>query len=179
MPSKIKDFLADQSQAMADRAQQLRKGPGKVARNAALKSAERIKSLKDPVRALSRSGQKLVAISQGTAQSLIELQAEIVTNALGEAAAQLERAARTENVMDLVRDQGDVLRATRERIVADITQAVSIFKDAGGDVRKVAKQTYAHVAGKEVEKPAAAKRTRARKAKRAVRKTGTRARKTA
>lgn len=176
MMNKIKDFVTEQSQAVAEQAQKFRKEPAQVAREAAVKSAGRIKSLKDPIRALSRSGVKLTAISQGTAQSLIELQAQIVTSALTEAAEQLERAARADNVMDLVRDQADVLRATRERIVSDISQAVAIFKDAGGDVRKVATQTYAKVAGKDEEAPVVAR------AKRATRKTAkrpARARKTA
>jgi phasin family protein len=176
MINKIKDFVSDQTQALADQAQKMRKEPAAAAREAARKSAEGIKSLNDPIRALSRSGVKLTAISQGTAQSLIELQAEIVTSALTEAATQLERAAQADNVMDLVRDQGAVLQATRERIVKDITQAVAIFKDAGGDVRKVATQTYEHVARKAPAKPAARKTAApARKAKRVVRKAKARA----
>jgi len=167
MISKTKKFVTEQMQALASQAQKLGKEPVETARDAAVKSAESIKSLKDPIRALARSGVKLTAISQGTAQSLIELQAEIVTTALTEAADQLERAARANNVLDLARDQADVLRATRERIVSDITQAVTIFKDAGGDVRKVATHTYASVTGKAEAKPAAKPR---KKAKRAVRK---------
>lgn len=177
MISKIKDFVTEQSQVLADQVQKLSKDPVEVAREAAVKSAEGIKSLKDPVRLFARSGVKLVAISQGTAQSLIELQAEIVTSALSDAAAQLERAARTDNVMDLVRDQADVLRATRERIVTDMSQAVAIFKDAGGDVRKVATQTYAKVSGQADDESAAAKPAGARKARRTVRKPAARARK--
>lgn len=176
MMNRIKDFVTEQSQAVAEQAQKFRKEPAQVAREAAVKSAERIKSLKDPIRALSRSGVKLTAISQGTAQSLIELQAEIVTSALTEAAEQLERAARTDNVMDLVSDQADVLRATRERIVSDITQAVAIFKDAGGDVRKVATQAYSKFAGKDEEAPVAAK---PRRSTRKATKRASRAHKTA
>ena len=178
MINKVKEFVAEQTQALADQAQKLGKAPVASAREAAVKSATSIKSLKDPIRALARSGVKLTAISQGTAQSLIELQAEIVTTALTEAADQLERAARASNVRDLVRDQADVLKATRERIVGDITQAVTIFKDAGGDVRKVATQTYASVTGKDKAAPAAAKKTKAaarKKAKRPARKAPTRA----
>ena len=124
MINKVKEFVTEQAQALAGRAQKLGKAPVETAREAAVKSAAGIKSLKDPIRALARSGVKLTAISQGTAQSLIELQAEMVTTALTEAADQLERAARANNVLDLARDQADVLRATRERIVSDITQAV-------------------------------------------------------
>ena len=177
MINKMKDFVAEKTEVFADQVQKLGKNPVKAAREAAVKSAEGIKSLKAPVRVFARSGVRLAAISQGTAQSLIELQAEIVTSALSDAAAQLERAARTDNVMDLVRDQADVLRATRERIVNDMTQAVAIFKDAGGDVRKVATQTYAKVSGQGGEESAAAKPAGVRKAKRAVRKTAARARK--
>jgi phasin family protein len=177
MISKVKDFVTEQSQALAEQAQKLGRQPVEAAREGAVKSAERIKALKDPVRALARSGVKLTAISQSTAQSLIELQADMVTSALTDAAAQLERAANTVSVRDLVRDQADVLKATRERIVSDITQAVTIFKDAGGDVRKVATHTYATVTGKGEAKPAAKKaKTAARKkAKRPARKAPARA----
>ena len=70
-----------------------------------------------------------------------------------------------------------MLRATRERIVEDLNQAVAIFKDAGGSVRKVATQTYGNLTGQvERKKPAAKKAVR--KGKRTARKTTTRARKT-
>lgn len=170
MINKIKDFVTEQGQAFAEQAGKLRTEPVLVAREAALKSAERIKTLKDPIRAMSRSGVKLTAISQNTAERLIDWQAQLVTSALTDAATQLERAARAGNVQDLVRDQADVLRATRERIVSDITEAVAILKDAGGDVRKVATHTYASVTGKGEATPAAAKRKAAGKTRRAVRK---------
>lgn len=57
MMNKIKDFVTEQSRAMAE--------PAQVAREAAVKSAGRIKSLQDPIRASSRSGVKLTAVSQG------------------------------------------------------------------------------------------------------------------
>jgi phasin family protein len=174
MINKIKDFVTEQTQAFAGQAQKLGKEPVEVAREAAVKSAESIKSLKDPIRALARSGVRLTAISQSTAQSLIELQAEMVTSALTDAAAQLERVARAEHVRDLVRDQSDVLKATRERIVSDLGQAVAIFKDAGGHVAKVASQTYANVSGKADEPVAPARK----KARRPARKAPARARKT-
>jgi hypothetical protein len=177
MASKARQFVNEQRQVLSERAQRLRTVPAEIARSAAIKSAGRIKSLKDPVRALSHSGVRLTAISQSTAQSLIELQAEIVTSALSNAATQLERAAQTESVMALARDQADVLRATRERIVEDLNQAVAIFKDAGGDVRKVATQTYGNLTGQAARKKPAAKKKAVRKGKRAVRKTAARGRK--
>ena len=177
MVSKARQFVNERSQDLADRARRLRTAPGQIARSAALKSAGRIQSLKDPVRALSRSGVRLTAISQSTAQSLIELQAEIVESVLSSAAAQLERAAQTESVMDLARDQADVLRATRERIVEDLNKAVAIFKDAGGNVRGVATQAYGGVAGTTRRSRPAAKKA-VRKVNRTARKTVARGRKT-
>ena len=130
---------------------------------------ERIKALNPRIRAVSRSGVKLTAISQGAAERLIQLQEQLVTSALTDAATQLERAARADNVKDLVKDQAEVLRATRERIVSDITEAVTILKDAGGDVRKVATHTYESVTGKAAPAAPKAKAAR-RRVKRAVRK---------
>jgi phasin family protein len=175
MMSKVKDFVTETTQSVADQARRLPGEPVKAAREAAMQSAGRINALKDPVRAFARSGVKLTAISHGTAQSLIELQEKIVTAALSDAASRLERASRTVSVGDMVRSQADVLKATRERIVNDMKDAVTILKGAGGDVRKVATQTYARVTGKEESKPVARTKT-ARKAKRTVRKAGTRAR---
>jgi len=169
MASKIRDFVKEQGQILAEQASKLRAGPMKAARTATARSAARIKALKDPIRAVSRSSVKLTAISQSTAARLIQLQEQLVTSALTDAANQLERAARADNVKDIVKDQSVVLRATRERIVSDITQAVTILRDAGGDVRKVATHTYDSVTGKAA--PAAPKARQARrKAKRAVRK---------
>lgn len=169
MVNKIKEFVNEQREMLAEQAGRLRTDPVKAARAASMKSAERIKALKDPIRAVSRSGVKLTAISQNTAERLIQLQEQLVTSALTDAAAQLERAARADNVVELVRDQADVLRATRERIVSDITEAVTILKDAGGDVRKVATHTYESVTGK-AEAAAPKAKVARRKVKRAVRK---------
>lgn len=168
MVNKIKDFVNEQRQVLAEQADRLRTEPVKAARAATARSAARIKALSPRIRAVSRSGVKLTAISQTTAERLIHLQEQLVTSALNDAATRLERAARAANVKDLVVDQAAVLTATRDRIVSDITQAVTILKDAGGDVRKVATSTYETVTGKA---KAAAPKAKARgKAKRAARK---------
>jgi hypothetical protein len=104
------------------------------------------------------------------------LQLEVVTSALSNAAAQLERVAQSDNVMDLVRGQADELRATRERVVKDVKRAVSIVKDAGIGARDVATETYTKVVKRGPAARPAAKSSRARKAKRAVRKSRTKAR---
>jgi phasin family protein len=169
MANKIKDFVIEQREILAEQAARLRTEPVKAARAATAKSAERIKALNPRIRAVSRSGVKLTAISQSTAERLIQLQEQLVTSALTDAATQLERAARADDVRALVKDQAAVLRATRERIVSDITEAVTILKDAGGDVRAVATHTYESVTGKAGAAAPKAKAAR-RKAKRPVRK---------
>lgn len=167
MANKVKEFVNEQAQMLSEQAKTLGAAPGKLVRGAAERSAKRLQALQESVQVVTRSGVKLTAISQSTAQNLIELQSEIVTAALADAVEQLERAAQTVSVVDMARNQAEVLKGARERIVNDLTQALTIIKDAGGEVRKVATETYTKVG-----KPAsAAKSPRARKAKRTVRKT--------
>ena len=166
----VKDFVSERVQGLAEQARELRTKPVENARKVAAKSADGIRGLREPVRAFARSGVKLSSISQSTAQSLIELQEQIVTSALTDAAAQLERAAATVSVTELVRDQAGVLRTARERIIEDMAQAVAILRDAGVDVRKVATQTYGQVRAKParkapVKKKAASKKKAAAKKK--------------
>ena len=153
----VKDFVVGQAEGLAKVAQELRKKPVAAARGAAAKSAENLKALKDPVRAFARSGVKLTTISQGTANSLIELQERIVASALSDAAAQLERAAASESLKDVLSSQASALMGARERIVADMAEALAILRGAGGDVREVATRTYGNVAGKSGRKASGAK----------------------
>ena len=179
MFTQIQDFMTEQKNALAEQAQKFRADPVESARGAATGSAEGLKSLQDPVRVIARSGVKLTAISQNALQGLIELQSAIVTSALTDAANRLERVARAENVIDLMQEQAEALRATRDRMIDEATRAFAIFKDAGRDVRKVATQTYSKVVETDEEELPVARTPRARKAKRAVRKTTGRARKAA
>ena len=179
MFNQIQDFMTEQKNALAEQAQKFRDDPLESARGAATGSAEGLKALKAPVRVLARSGVKLTAISQNALQGLIELQSEVVTSALTDAANRLERAARADNVIDLMQEQAEALRATRDRMVDEATRAFAIFTDAGRDVRKVATQAYAKVVETSEEEAPVAKAPPARKAKRAVRKTTVRARKAA
>jgi phasin family protein len=155
MNSDVNEFLEEQGRGLAELAERFRKERLAAARRAAVESAARIRSLNGRVRKLAQSGVRLSAISQGTAQSLIELQSEIVTAALDEAADQLQRAVHTGSVLELARNQAEVLQAARERIVKDMARTVAILKGAAGDVRKVAMRTTA--------KPAASRKTAARK----------------
>jgi hypothetical protein len=167
MISKVKEFVNEQTHILARQARALGKAPGKAVRGAAARSARRIKALQGPARVVTHSGVRLTNVSHEALLGLMALQLEVVTSALSDAAAQLERVAQSDNVMDLVRGQAGELRATRERVVDEVTRAVTIVKDAGRGVREVATETYTRVA-----KPPQAKRA-ARKpavAKRAVRK---------
>lgn len=167
MASKVKEFVSEQAQVLAEQATRLRRAPGKAVRGVAAKSAKGIRALQDPVRVVTHSGVKLTNVSHEAVLSLMALQLEVVTSALSDAAAQLERVAQSDNVTDLVRGQADELRAVRERVVSDVNRAVSIVRNAGRGARAVATETYAKVArpAKAAKAKAKAKATRARKAK--------------
>lgn len=170
------DFLDEQTKGLKELAEHLRTSRLAAARQAAVKSAARIRSLNGKVRALARSGVKLTSISQGTVQSLIELQAEIVNDGLTDAAAQIERIAYTGSVRDLAREQAEVLKAARERIAGDLTRAMTILRKAAQDARKVGERQAAPKAAKK-RKAAKKKKVAARKTRAAARKTKAVARK--
>ncbi len=155
------DFLDEQTKGLAELAEHLRTSRLAAARQAAVKSAARIRSLNGKVRALARSGVKLTSISQDTVQSLIELQADIVNDGLTDAAAQIERIAYTGSVRDLAREQAEVLKAARERIAGDLSRAMTILRKAARDARKVGERPVAPKAAKK-RKPANRRLRRAR-----------------
>jgi len=163
---------------LAEQIRRLRDEPIETMREVAVSSADGIKSLKAPIRALAHSGVKLATVSQNAVQNLIELESEVITSTLTAAAMRLERAARAEGVVDLVLDQAEMLGATRDRIVNHSTRAVAIFKVTGRDLRDVARHAYEVVIKATEDKVPEVKRAK-RNVKRAVRKTTTRARKAA
>jgi predicted Fe-Mo cluster-binding NifX family protein len=178
MIGQMQEIVSEKTQALAEQVQKMRKESAESVREAVTGSAESLKALKSPVRLFARSGIKVTTVSQTAVQSLIELQSEMITSALTDMAVRLERAARAEGIIDLVKDQVDMLPATRARIVDDATRAVSIFKHAGRELRTVATHTYEKVVEAAEEEVPEVKVAR-RKVKRAVRKTTTRARKAA
>jgi hypothetical protein len=165
---EMQEFMNEQTQALAGQAQEFRKNPERFMRKALVDSAQGLSSLKRPVRMVSHSGVKLTVVSQNTLASLIELQSEVVTSAMTAVAKRLERAADAEGVVDLVLDQFAMLPASRERIVDEATRAVEIFKVAGRDVGRIATHVLATVTGQTDEELTAAKKTAARKTRRAV-----------
>lgn len=154
------DFIDEQNRGLAELAEHLRTSRLAAAREAAVRSAARIRALNGRVRALARSGVELTSISQAAVQSLIELQADIVNDGLTDAAAQIERIAYTGSVKDLAREQAEVLKAARERIAGDLSRAMTILRKAARDARKVGERKAA---------PQAAKRRKTAKKKAAVR----------
>ncbi len=182
MQINVNEFLEEQTRGLTEMVAKLRKSRMAAAREAAVKSAARIRALNGRVRHLARSGVRLTSISRDAVQSLIELQAEIVTSALTDAAAQIQRISETENVRDLARQQAEVLQGARQRIVDDITRTVTILRGAAGDVRKVAERT--RTAEPAASRPAArrarakrkvARKTTRRTARKSARKTARRA----
>ena len=183
---EMQEFMSEQSQALAGQVEKFRRNPVGFMRKALVDSAESFKSLKSPVRMVAHSGVKFTVVSQNALQNLIEWQSEVITAALTGAAVRFEHAARAEDVLDLVRDQTDLLPATRDRLVDEATRGAAIFKDAGRDLAKLALQTYGKVFETADNELPRAKTARARKAKtvvrttrRAVRKPSARARKVA
>lgn len=179
MSADDSDFFAEQKQGLRQLAADLRRERVAAARKAAMESAARIRTLTARVRSLARSGVQVTAVSHGAVQNLIELQGEIVSSALNEAAEQMQRMAYTESVRDLARIQSEVLQATRKRIVDDIARAVTILKGAAGDVRKVAQRAPARTAPPARKTVRRKKQAAARKTGRGKGKTAARARTTA
>lgn len=176
---QMQEFVADSTAALGSQVRKMRKESVETVREAATGSAQNLKSLKSPVRTLARSGIKVTAVSHSTVASLIELQSEMLTSAISDAALRLERAARADSVLGLVREQIEMIPATRTRIVEDAQRAASIFKHAGKDLRGVATHLYERVIEPTEEKVVPAAKTAKRKTRRAARKTTARARKTA
>lgn len=135
MSINLSELISEQRKGLVDLMKNLRQSQVKAAREAARSSATRIKSLNQRVRALAKSGLRVNEVTHGAAQNLIELQADIVNSALTDAAAQLERLSYTETARDFARLQGEVMQATRQRIVDDLARAVTALKGAAGDVR--------------------------------------------
>jgi hypothetical protein len=158
MSAHLSEFIAEQREGLVDLMKSLRHSQVKAAREAARSSAARIKSLNQRVRALAKSGLRVNEVSHGAAQNLIELQADIVTTALTDAAAQIERLSYTETARDFARLQGEVMQAARQRIVDDLARAVTALRGAAGEVRKAVVQPG-------TTKPARAKRAVRRRAK--------------
>ena len=135
MSINLSELIAEQRKGLVDLMKNLRQSQVKAAREAARSSSERIKSLNQRVRALAKSGLRVNEVTHGAAQNLIELQADIVSSALHDAAAQLERLSYTETARDFARQQGEVMQATRQRIVDDLARAVTALKGVAGEVR--------------------------------------------
>jgi hypothetical protein len=185
MINQMQEFVAEQAAALSSQVEKMRKESVETVREAVVGSASSLKSLKSPVRTLARSGIKITTVSQTAVASLIELQSDMLTSAISEAALRLERASRADNLVELVRDQVEMIPATRDRIVEDAQRAALIFKHAGRDLRGVATNLYERVvetAEENLPEVTVTKRRAkagARKTKAAVRKTATRGRKTA
>jgi phasin family protein len=166
MISQIQEFVSERTAAVADKVQKAFQEPIAAVREAASGSAGRVKSLKQPVRVVARSGIRLTSVSQATMQSLIELQSEAIQSAIGDAALRLERASRAASLVDLIRAQVELLPATRERMGEDARRAAEIVRSASRDFGAIATQTFERVAqSNDDETPAkAAKRTTRRPA---------------
>lgn len=178
MIGQMQDFVAEQTAVLQDQVEKIRKESVETVREAVVGSAVNLKALKSPVRTIARSTVKVTSVSQTAVASLIELQSDMLTAAISDAALRLERASRADNVIELVREQVEMLPATRARIVEDAQRAVMIVKHAGRDLRGVATHLYERVVETAEENVPEVKIVK-RRTKRAVRKTTARTRRTA
>lgn len=175
---EMQEYVAERGELLRGQVRKLRETSAESVREAMTGSAETIKSLKSPVRALARSGVKMTAVSQEALQNLIELQSDVVTSALTDVALRLERATKAGNLVELVREQIELTPATRARVVEDANRAVTIVRTAGREFRAVAKHAIELVYDKgKAEVEAAGKPVRRKPAKRAARKSPGRPRK--
>ena len=178
MIDRMQEFVAEQTAVLQGQVEKIAKDSVETVRETVVGSAETLKSFKSPVRTLARSGVKVTAVSQTAVASLIDLQSDMLTSAISDAALRLERASRADNIVDLFRDQIEMIPASRDRIVEDGKRAVHIFKVAGRDLRGVAANLYEKVVDTTEEQIPEVKVVK-RKTKRAVRKTTARVRKAA
>ena len=135
MHAGMSEFLEEQAKGLAEMAEGLRKSQVAAARKAAMRSAARIRSLNMRAREMAKSGVRLANLSHGTLQRLIGLHEEIVTAALADAAAQIEKLAYTDSVRDFGREQARVLAAACERIVSDVSRGMGILREAAQEAR--------------------------------------------
>ena len=177
MLSQMQEFVVEKAQALNEQVTRIRHESVHSARAAAQGSAESLKMLKEPVRVVARSGVKLSVLSQGAVQELIELQSEMLSAAISEFVQRLERASRAANVVELVREQVEMLPATRARIADDAGRAAQIVVTAGREIRGVATQAFERVTDRTAK---ASPKTRSRRAPRkATRRGATRSRRAA
>ena len=162
MIRQLQEVVADRAKAVNGQLTHFGHETLRSARRAATDSAESLKALKTPLRTVVRGGVRISAVSQSVIQELIELQSETLTAAINEFAHRLERAARAETVVDLLRDQVELIPATRARIAADAGRVVDILASAGRELKDVAAQTYDRATDK-TRKATAVPRQRPRK----------------
>ena len=181
MIAEMQEFVAEQTAVFQDQVEKIAKESVETVRETAVGGAETLKSLKSPVRTIARSTIKVTTVSQTAVASLIDLQSDMLTSAISDAALRLERASRADNLVELVRDQIEMIPATRDRIVEDAQRAAQIIKHAGRDLRGVATHLYERVVETAEEKvpevKVKVKVSKRKPAKRAARKAPVRARK--
>jgi len=178
MIAQMQEFVAEQTAVLQGQVEKIAKESVETVRETAAGSAETLKALKSPVRTIARSTIKVTTVSQTAVANLIDLQSDMLTSAISDAALRLERASRADNIVELVRDQIEMIPATRARIVEDAQRAALIFKHAGRDLRGVATHLYERVVETAEENVPEVKIVK-RRTKRAVRKSTARARKAA
>lgn len=142
MLTQMQDFFAEQLEAFKGQVPTFDGEPLAAMRQGVTYSVEGLKSLERPVRIAARSSVKLSSVSQQAMQELIELQTDMVTSALTEMAAGLERVADAKDAVTFFDVQADAARARADRLVAGANRAMAIFTNAGHGVQQVIAEAY-------------------------------------
>ncbi|MCI0431625.1 MAG: TIGR01841 family phasin [Rhodospirillales bacterium] len=153
------------------RARNYRQAAVSAARDSVRSAADRVATVKQPVRTLAVAGQKLSNLSSRYFEQLFGQQAHTLEGVIEAGVERLKRAAQAETLADFVQEQKDLGATSRERLTKDLKATWKIATDTGSEIRDLAVETYAELIHGVKTRRAAAPR-----AKRVVKKS-TRARK--
>lgn len=134
------------------------------ARNGTESVANRVTRRKKSVHQLSEFGLKLTKVGHQTADKLLKQQARLVEGQLDMIANRLKAAAKANNLPGLIRSQLPLLPEGGSRIISETRATVSVFVDAGSEVRGLVKATVAELKGEKPAKTARRKKATVKKA---------------
>jgi phasin family protein len=127
-------------------------------------AATRVDAAKKPVDVLAKAGQDLNTLAHRYTSDLIDLQVSVVKGVLADGAARLRDLARSESVAEAYASQVEALPASRDRLVKNAQGLWGIIEGTGREAGSIVFGTYA-----ELVRPAPAKKTVKRAAKRTIR----------
>ena len=117
------------------------------ARQQTEQAAGRVRDGKKPVKKLSQLGHKLTTVSYRTTTRMLDQQTRMVERQIDALATRLRTAAKADTIVDLVRDQMQLVPEEASRFAADARATLAIVADAGGEMRDIITGTVADIRG--------------------------------